>query len=68
MPPWTSAEYAFTQYDKDKRLKTQMRVAEEIMDTITALTTLCEALGIDAEARNEAQRRVNEKNRSRNRL
>ena len=43
-------------------------VAEEAADTITAITTLEEALGIDAEARDEAQRRVNEKNRSRNRL
>ena len=45
-----------------------LNVADEAADTITAITTLCEALGIDAEARNEAQRRVNEKNRSRNRL
>ena len=43
-------------------------VAEEAADTITAITTLCEALSIDAEMRNEAQRRVNEKNRERGRL
>ena len=44
------------------------RISEEAADTITAITTLCEALGIDAAARDEAQRRVNEKNRSRGRL
>jgi len=43
-------------------------VAEEAADTITAITTMLEALGIDAEMRNEAQRRVNEKNRERGRL
>ena len=43
-------------------------IAEEAADTITAITTLCYALGIDAEMRDEAQRRVNEKNRKRNRL
>ena len=44
------------------------RIAEEAADTITAITTMLEALGIDAEMRDEAQRRVNEKNRKRNRL
>lgn len=43
-------------------------VAEEAADTITAITTLCEALGIDADARDEAQRQVNRKNRERGRL
>jgi NTP pyrophosphatase (non-canonical NTP hydrolase) len=43
-------------------------IAEEAADTITSITTLCEALGIDAEMRDEAQRRVNEKNRKRGRL
>jgi NTP pyrophosphatase (non-canonical NTP hydrolase) len=43
-------------------------VAEEAADTITAITTMLEALGIDAEMRDEAQRRVNEKNRERGRL
>ena len=43
-------------------------IAEEAADTITAITTLLEALGIDAEMRDEAQRRVNDKNRKRNRL
>lgn len=43
-------------------------VAEEAADTITAITTLCEALGIDAKMRDEAQRRVNKKNLERNRL
>ena len=43
-------------------------VALEAADTNTAITTMLEALGIDAEMRDEAQRRVNEKNRKRNRL
>lgn len=44
------------------------RTAEEAADTITAIVTLCEALGIDADMRDWAIRRVNEKNRRRNRL
>ena len=43
-------------------------VAEEAADVITSITTLLEALGIDADARDEAQRRVNAKNRERGRL
>jgi len=43
-------------------------IAEEAADTITAITTMLEALGIDAEMRDEAQRRVNNKNRERGRL
>ena len=43
-------------------------IAEEAADTITAITTMLEALGIDAEMRDEAQRRVNDKNRKRGRL
>jgi NTP pyrophosphatase (non-canonical NTP hydrolase) len=43
-------------------------VAEEAADTITAITTMLEALGIDADMRDEAQRRVNAKNRERGRL
>ena len=46
----------------------QMMISEEAADTITAITTMLEALGIDAEMRDEAQRRVNEKNRERGRL
>lgn len=42
--------------------------ADEAADTVTAITTLCNALGIDAEMRNEAQRRVNRKNLERGRL
>lgn len=44
------------------------RIAEEAADTITAITTMLEAFGINAEMRDEAQRRVNEKNRKRGRL
>ena len=43
-------------------------IAEEAADTITAITTMLEALGLYAEARDEAQRRVNNKNRERGRL
>jgi len=43
-------------------------IAEEAADTITAITTMLEALGIDAEMRDEAQRRVNSRNRARGRL
>ncbi len=43
-------------------------IAEEAADTITAITTMLEALGIDAEIRDEAQRRVNSKNLERGRL
>lgn len=43
-------------------------IAEEAADTITAITTMLEALGIDAEMRDDAQRRVNAKNRERGRL
>lgn len=40
-------------------------LAEEAADTITAITTMLEALGIDADMRDEAQRRVNKRNRER---
>ncbi len=43
-------------------------IAEEAADTITAITTMLEALGIDAEMRDEAQRLVNAKNKERGRL
>ena len=43
-------------------------LAEEAADTITAITSMLEAFGIDAEMRDEAQRRVNSKNRERGRL
>ena len=46
----------------------KMRIAEEAADTITAITTLLEALGIDANMRDEAQRRVNSRNMERGRL
>lgn len=43
-------------------------IAEEAADTITAITTMLEALGIGAEMRDDAQRRVNAKNMERGRL
>ena len=43
-------------------------VAEEAADTITAITTMLEALGIDEKDRAEAQNNVNRKNRERGRL
>ena len=45
-----------------------LNVAEEAADVKTAITTLEEALGIDAEMRDEAIRQVNAKNRERGRL
>lgn len=46
----------------------ETRIAEEAADTITAITTMLEAFGIDAEMRDEAIRLVNAKNRERGRL
>jgi len=43
-------------------------IAEEAADTITAITSMLEAMGIDENMRQEAQRRVNEKNKERGRL
>ena len=43
-------------------------IAEEAADTIVTITTLCEAIGIDEEARTAAIARVNAKNRERGRL
>jgi len=54
------------QPDEIENVKTM--IAEEACDTITAITTMLEALGIDEEMRDEAQRRVNSKNRERGRL
>lgn len=47
---------------------TDTDIAEEAADTITEITTMLEALGIDAAMRDEAQRRVNSRNRERGRL
>ena len=43
-------------------------IAEEAADTITAITSMLEAMGIKEDARQEAQRRVNAKNKERGRL
>lgn len=43
-------------------------VAEEAADTITAITSMLESMGIDEEARQAAQKQVNEKNRKRGRF
>ena len=43
----------------------RIRIAEEAADTITAITSMLEAMGIDEEMRQEAQRQVNEKNKER---
>ena len=44
------------------------QIAEEAADTVTAITTLCEAIGIDANMRSDAVETVNMKNRARGRL
>ena len=43
-------------------------IAEEAADTITAITSMLEAMGIKEDARQEAQARVNVKNKERGRL
>ena len=43
-------------------------IAEEAADTITAITSMLEAMGIDEQQRQAAQKLVNEHNRERNRL
>lgn len=45
-----------------------INIAEEAADTITAITSMLEAMGIDADARQAAQKQVNEKNRKRGRF
>lgn len=62
------SNYVAFYYAESVRPIEWVRIADEAADTITAITTLLEALGIDVEARNEAQRRVNSKNRERGRL
>ena len=44
------------------------RYAEEAADTITAITSMLEAMGINEEMRQEAQERVNRKNMERGRI
>lgn len=44
---------------------TDTDIAEEASDTITAITSMLEAMGIDEQMRQEAQRRVNERNAQR---
>ena len=44
------------------------RIAEEAADTITAITSMLEAMGIDEDMRQEVQKRVNEKNKERGRF
>lgn len=54
-------ELIFSEWAKD-------RYAEEAADTITAITSMLEAMGIDERMRQEAQERVNRKNRERGRI
>lgn len=44
------------------------RILYEAIDTITVITSMLEAMGIDESKRQEAQRRVNERNRERGRI
>lgn len=62
------SNYVAFYYAESVRPVEWLRIADEAADTITAITTLLEALGINAKARDEAQRRVNSKNRERGRL
>lgn len=43
-------------------------IAEEAADTITAITSMLEAMGINENMRQAAQRRVNEKNKEQGRF
>jgi hypothetical protein len=43
-------------------------IAEKATDAITAITSMLEAMGIDECMRQEAQRKINEKNRERGRF
>lgn len=43
-------------------------ITEEAADTITAITSMLEAMGIDEEMRQDAQKRVNERNKERGRF
>ena len=43
-------------------------IPEEAADTITVITSMLEAMGIDEDMRQEAQKRVNEKNKGRGRF
>lgn len=62
-------ERTFVYYSRDTMYDGELDdIAEEATDTITAITTMLEALGIDAEMRDDAQRRVNAKNKERGRL
>lgn len=51
-----------------RRKENAASIAEEAADTITAITSMLEAMGIDENMRQEAQRRVNEKNKERRRF
>lgn len=44
------------------------RIAYEAADTITAITSMLEAMEIDEAMRQDAQRKVNERNRERGRI
>ena len=43
-------------------------IAEEAADTITAITSMLEAMGINEHDRQDAQREVNRRNRERGRI
>ena len=62
------SNYVAFYYAESVRPVEWTRIADEAADTITAITTLCEAIGINVDARDDAQRRVNSKNRERRRL
>ena len=44
------------------------KITEEAADTITAITSMLEAMGIDEDMRQDAQKRVNERNAERGRF
>lgn len=55
-------------YDYYKAKWETANIAEEAADTITAITSMLEAMGINEEMRQAAQARVNKKNKERGRV
>lgn len=54
--------------DDEYTKREEERIVDEAMDTITAITSMLEYMGIDENERSKAQMRVNERNAERGRL
>jgi len=60
-----AAGFSCSRCEKLGEVKARKRLAEEITDVITVCVSWLYALGYDEVARDEVQRRVNEKNKAR---